>query len=148
MLEKYVSGQPSADLAILRAAKAFVVPSGDWVLNAFLTEEDPRLELAEEHGATQRQVDSPGDRTDTKRPDRRREQPLRRYDEFSCQTTVGGLPGRPGLAGGSNRLPRSSCRTSQLCLSVQQPFSCPCNCFLFQDPEVPTNALLALCPRV
>jgi hypothetical protein len=59
MLDRLISGgQPGADQAAWRAAKAFGVPTGGSMLRGFLAEDGPHPEFAERYGAAEMPTDS------------------------------------------------------------------------------------------
>jgi hypothetical protein len=54
MLDRIITGgQTGADQAAWRAAHAFAIPTGGWMPLGFLTEDGPRPEFAELHGAVE-----------------------------------------------------------------------------------------------
>jgi hypothetical protein len=59
MLEKIISGgEPGANLAGWRAAKAFGVAAGGWMRQGFLTDDGCHPEFAEQYGASASPTDS------------------------------------------------------------------------------------------
>jgi Circularly permutated YpsA SLOG family len=65
MLVKIISGgQTGADQAAWRAAEAYHIPTGGWMVEGFLTEDGPRPEFGERYGAAELPADSDPARTE------------------------------------------------------------------------------------